>query len=487
MRLWPAFLLGLHGLAGQGASGETLNVDGEITSLLARDQDGDGLVEIWVSYHKESQRFLGIFRGAGAYSRSPDTVVPVDPQAIFYVVGDHDPAPGLELLLFSRTSGVKYPLASGAAPNDVRRIVQTELFFNMPSRSGIPAWLSERKLDIDGDGLDDLVIPEKHRLRLLFGGMESHAWRETSLPVTYYLLTDTREGKIQEVLEDFAAEDKTPTPLLDASGAYPFPLFLDFDGDGRLDVILRQPGFRLEVFRQTASGAFSSRPELSLHLPHLKDASSFDFADLNGDRRLDAVLCHVLLKDLATDVKVYLQAPEKKGRGFLEPAQELRVQGFFRRPDLADVNGDHRLDCLVSTYRVDLLEQLKKSSVDELEITHEVFLGAAATPFERRPSFQEKFSLRIQAISEGEARPFLYAGHDLTGDGRADLLFVDNGHLLRLFQGTAGSPPRFVEDTAFSEKVEDPRGVEIVNLDGRGGEEVILRYPRRLQIYRGKR
>ena len=47
--------------------------------------------------------------------------------------------------------------------------------------------------------------------------------------------------------------------------------------------------------------------------------------------------------------------------------------------------------------------------------------------------------------------------------------------------------PRFEEDTAFSERVEDPKGVEIVDLDGSGGEEVILRYPRRLQIYRGAR
>ena len=208
---------------------------------------------------------------------------------------------------------------------------------------------------------------------------------------------------------------------------------------------------------------------------------------MNGDHLLDAVLCHVLLKDLATEVKVYRQSPGKKGCGFLEPAQELRIQGFFRRPDLADVNGDGRLDALVSTYRVDLLERVKKSSVDELEITHEVFLGSPETPFERRPSFQRKFLLRTQELSGGQARPFLYAGHDLTGDGRPDLLFVDNGHLLRLFRGIAGTMPRFEEDTAFSERVEDPKGVEIVDLDGSGGEEVILRYPRRLQIYRGAR
>src|SRR5207249_12032375 len=129
-------------------------------------------------------------------------------------------------------------------------------FFTMPSRAGIPAWLSKRKLDLDGDGLDDLAIPEKHGLRLLFG-KGSAGWREATLPVGYYLLTDTREEKIQAVIEDFVEDDKTPAPLLEATGAYPFPLFLDFDGDGRLDLIVKQPGSRLEVFRQTAPGTFS--------------------------------------------------------------------------------------------------------------------------------------------------------------------------------------------------------------------------------------
>ena len=198
---------------------ETLNVDGKISSVLTRDQDGDGLQEIWVSYQKEGQRFLGIFHGGPVYSKSPETVVPVDPQAICYGVGDFDPAPGLELVLFSRTSGVLYPLSSGAPAKDIRKIASTDLFFSMPSRTEIPEWLSSSKLDLDGDGLDDLVIPEKHRLRILLREKASATWSEATIPIGYYLLTDTREEKIQAVLEDFAEEDKTPPPLLEATGA----------------------------------------------------------------------------------------------------------------------------------------------------------------------------------------------------------------------------------------------------------------------------
>ncbi len=474
---------------------EVLNVEGEITSMLVRDQDGDGLKEIWVSYHEGGQRFLGVFRGAASYSNLPDLVVPVDPQAILFSVGDYDPFAGLDLLFISRTSGVLYPLAAGDVGGGVRKLFDAELFFSTPSCTAIPAWLSGSKLDMDGDGAEDLVIPEKRELRLFFAASRGFAgdgsprspWRAAaSLPIAYYLLTGTREEKVSRVVEDFAEEDKSPPPILDTTGAYPFPVFQDFDGDRRLDLIVKQPGYRLEVFRQASPGAFSPVPDLKLEAPWTKDATSLELADLNGDRKLDAVAARLLLKDLATEVQVFVQDPSQPGQGFEVPRQILRVQGFFRSPVLADLDRDGRLDLLVSTYRVDLLDQLKKSAVDEVELTHEIYAGGAETPFERRPSYQEKFLLRTRDLEGGNPRASLFAGHDLTGDGRPDILFIDGGRSLRLHRSVAGKPLRFEEDPAFTERIEDPIALEIADLDVRGGEELILRYERRLEVHRGR-
>ncbi|MBI4606917.1 MAG: VCBS repeat-containing protein [Planctomycetes bacterium] len=484
---------------------EELHVEGEISSVLVRDLDADGLKEVLVSYHEEGQRHLGVFRGRSAYRSAPDERLPVDPQAILYAVGDFGPASGSEIVLFSRASAVLQPLATlapgaeraGPPAGGPRRLLECDLFFTAASRTAFPAWLAGAPLDIDGDGAEDLVLPERRRLRILFGlgrGLGPGAtsgeaagapWRaEASLPIGYHLLSDAREERIQLAIEDFAEVDKGPAPLLRSTGAYPFPAFLDFDGDRRLDVVVRRPGQILEVYRQAAAARFAPEPAWRAQLPWVKDATSLQLLDLNGDGRLDAVSSQLLLKDLATEVKVFLQDPARPDLGFAEPRQVLRVQGFFRRPDLGDADLDGRPDLLVSTYRVDLLDKLRASAVDEIEIAHEVFAGSAGAPFTRRPVFQRKFLLKTQDLDGASARSLIHAGRDLTGDGRPDLLFVDSRGLLRLYRSAAGSPVRYEEEPGFTERVEDPEAIELEDLDGRPGCEIILRYERRLEVHR---
>ena len=351
-----ALTLGLGLLLGSGPvapAAEDLFVEGEITTFLARDLDGDGQSELLVSYHRDEQRFLAVFRGASRYPRAPERVLVVDSRAVLFAVGDYDTAPGLELVLISRSSGVIYPLRSSDGSDAYRRLFKTELFFNMPSVTHLPVWLSRTALDLDGDGREDFVLPEKTRLRLLTQrqdgeGGEVRWGGDVELPVSYYLLVDSRQQRIRASVESFADVSLRRANLLEAAAAFPYPVFADFDGDGRTDVIVKQIGNLLEVFQQRSPGVFGSQPAVKMKLPWAGDVSSLLLEDVNDDGRLDLLASRLLLKELATEIKVFVQDPQDPGLGFLRPRQLLRVSGFFQRPVLADVNGDGRADLLVA-------------------------------------------------------------------------------------------------------------------------------------------
>ena len=458
---------------------EVLHVEGEVTAFTARDMDGDRRAEIVVSYHASGQRFLGIFRAGASYARAPDSVVPVDPQAILYSLGDHDGKPGADLVLLSRSSGVLYPI-DARERSGVRKLFSADLFFRMPSATAIPPWLADSKLDIDGDGSEDFLVPEKRRLRIVRGS----GLPERELPISYYLLTDSREEEIESAVEDFLEEDKSPSPYLEAEGAYPFPVIADFDGDGLLDIIVKQLGHSLAVYRQSPAGEFDRIPHLSVSIPWSRTATDFRFADLNGDRKLDAVSADLRLQETATDVQVFIQDPSREASGFAQPLQVVRVQGFFRRPELGDADGDGRLDLFVSSYRLDLIGNLKKSVVEEMEIRHEVFRGAKDTPFEKRPGFQQSFSVKTKDLRPETSRKLVHSGRDVTGDGVPDVLFVDGGSALRLYRGRGRGELGYMEDTAFRERIEYPVELRIAQLDASNGAEVILRYERRLAVLR---
>lgn len=474
-------------------------VEGRISSRLARDLDGDGLCEILVAYHRDERRYLAVFQGRVPYARAPEQVLPVDPQAVVFAVGDHDPAPGLELVLVSRGSGVIYPLhssgGSGSGRGAYRRLFRTDLFFNIPSVTELPPWLSIRPLDLDGDGREDLVLPERDRLRVLMQrGREASGdvrWgRDLELAVRYYLLVDSRQHRMRQAIESFADADggtnglRGMRSILDAAGAFPFPVFADFDGDGRTDIVVKQYGNVLSVFLQTSSGTFPREADVEVELPWAGDVSSLLVKDLDGDRKQDLLASRVLLKDLATEVRVFLQDPDSEGVGFLKPRQVLKVSGLSRRPALGDADRDGRPDLMVATYRLDLLDQLKRDTVDEVEITYQVFQAARETPFRRRPACRQRFPLRTAFLKHGRRRPPIYVGEDLTGDGRSDVLFIDSGSWLRLYRALGGPRIRYQEASEFATRVRDPGRVALLNLDEAPGAEVLLEYETSLRVLR---
>ena len=424
-----------------------------------------------------------------------------------FTAGDYGPSPGSELVLLSSSSGVIVPHRQGAAPAAAtEKLFSTRLFFHLPSPTALPAWGALFPRDIDGDGRDDIVVPERGKIRILLGRRAAEVptpgrnlrrgrpqsseplWdREASVPIAYYLLVDGRQHRFRVAVEGFVGADEQAPGAVSISGALPYPVFHDFDGDGRLDILCKRPGRRIEVYEQRTSpgAAFPPRADHVFQLDWLNDARSVYFADVNGDDKLDVIATKLLLSDLASEVSIYVQKSDSENHGFDQPRQTIRVSGFFRHPAIADVDGDGRRDLIVAPYRVDRLAQLQSTAVDRLEISCEVFLAETERPFARRPSTRQEMSLRTTSLREEDrdSGAPVYIGHDVNGDARADVVILERGGFLRLYASTGKA---FREDTRFAIEAGEVNRVEFVDLDGKTGEEVIAHRDRSLFIHRAR-
>ena len=126
-------------------------------------------------------------------------------------------------------------------------------------------------LDADGD-IDLFLVSEGSEVNLLY--------------------LNRGDGTFQEVAADYGVSD---TPLYESG-----PLFVDYDGDGHLDLMIGglRPVSGLQhnsvmVFRNTGNGSFVDvTPETGLVLPEWVDTYSITAGDINGDNLLDLFLTH---------------------------------------------------------------------------------------------------------------------------------------------------------------------------------------------------
>ncbi|MBI4587040.1 MAG: VCBS repeat-containing protein [Planctomycetes bacterium] len=487
---------------GRPLAGETLNVTGKISAVSARDLNGDGAREILVAHARGAfpaspppgdggARTLSIFFSkSGRYGGQPDRSIAVKPDAVAVAVGDYAPGNDLDLVLLGRQGFYLYPFRDADPDAGIQKLFSCQLFFVAPHGAEIPLWPGDgpgfpEKLDLDGDGLDDFLVPEREELRLVYQerrGGRAVFERQEVLPVPYFRTEDSQSERATRRIEEFV-EGKGGGSFLAAKGSYPYPMVADFDGDRKPDLLILRPGAAIEVYQRKAAGGFDPEPRWRLEVPWIREAIGFAAADLNGDGRIDFI-ANRPLQYTSSEVLVFIQNPQDLPRSLARPAQVLRVSGLFARPELADADGDGRLDLLIASWRLDLLEQVKKTVVEEIEITHLIYPGAAATPFERQPALKERFTLFTRSLSAGSYHPYLLAGRDLTGDGIPDLVQVDAERRLRLFKGRGGGRLGYEELRIFSEPIGEPEEISIRELDGKAGEEILIRYEQKMLIRR---
>jgi len=426
-----------------------------LSDAVYADVNGDGLSDLVLST-SESGRTLRVHlqrKGVVPFVNKPDyRLTPVYQDAVAFAVGDLHPDPGAEIALFS-ARGVFAWRPKGPEKERTVRIAACDFLWQIPNAT-VFAW-PQALIDLDGDGLVDIVVPEPDGYRIVRqtklgefaapqhiivpAGPEvpnpeelSSRTRRTRMVTKYS--TRLTIGGGGEMVADFVG------PLVDISDRVPAPQWRDWNADGKLDLIVRTTE-RLYVWAQDAQGKFPPRPSVDLLMPVVADRKrrlevsySAHVVDLDLDRRADCVMFSgdQRSKDIRTQVQFFTQRGGKPlfgARGV--PDHLLVLGGFAGLPRFDDVNGDGYPDLFAAAVRPDLFDTIKGGTKKHLDAEIYVFLNRKGK-FPRKPDLLHRTKIQVEGMKPSRSAAVARFFGDVTGDGVRDLLLRDSASRLKV-------------------------------------------------------
>jgi len=507
MALRAAFLLALLSTAGLVRADEAPQVTGFHLKYLALygrreltlnyDFDGDGKLDILnVTINNDRnppERWLAIhFQRNGDYSESPDVIWPLSDQACALVIGDFLPGGGTEIGFLAEDGVYAYPWDAAARRPSATplKLIHVRTFFRAPTLRQIPLW--QWKMDLSGDGLDDLIVPLPDGYRIYFqtapGIFGKISTLESDLP---------REAERALGVSAFAdAPEISPSQFVSVT-ELPRLEIVDINGDGLSDLVLIRKN-TMTYFLQREPGVFSSkRPyRVSYEIPTLRDETNKDninlsmirFVDINADKLADLVVTRIEGQlGLFDSIKTTIYPHYGTGKGNFVPDPPIKIDGVSIDPEFIDMNGDGKLDVVTSRLRTDLLKQAANSVLlGDVTITYEVWqFDPRKNGYMKDPVFEKQIFVRKSDLEKtgAGAVPLVFIRGDLTGDGRPDLIVIDpKTNELLIHPGREkdyGQGPRidFDKTAHYTIKIDKhPKGLQLMDVNSDGINDIILYY-----------
>ena len=246
----------------------------------------------------------------------------------------------------------------------------------------------------------------------------------------------------------------------------------------------------LAVWLQREDGSFAAKPDRERELDLVsrdegegEGSQAFknvrlELRDLDGDGRADLIATRIqgevgVFSSLRTQLIVFRGGAE----GFDEahPTTVLNFKGMAIDPEWVDLNGDGRLDAVVSTFRMDMLTNVKRAVLESMTITYNLHLQGPGATLGEDAAFSLDVDVPLSALERnGGSRAALFSA-ELTGDGVRDMIAREPDGGLVIYPGALDG-----DEIVFDEA--DPLRLKIyrclpplaIDLDGDGVDELLL-------------